>query len=318
MKFLRQPNNGASWQEPLLYAVVLDDEDGGVARVKIETSDRQQLIASFNIYGGSEAEFDVAPYLRNSVDDTPLNGERGLFVSPYAFNVVVSVNGVSSEQRCFYRTSLQELQPGIICRGAGTLTISRGERIQVTLYAQSRVDVTVMHHSLRNLRRGYAINSNGCPVELIYPLTEVDEGLQRVVLSISVDGQPRVSVDIPYVERSGPQRQVMWHSGRGGTEGYRFPQCVLKSREAITEQGADGKERVVEREERWLLSSAYESAEEMERIEDLIFADKLYFVNGGECEEVALLTRKLNRGDVGELKRMQIEVRKRERGGVGL
>lgn len=315
MKFLRQPNNGASWQEPLLYAVALDDEDGGVARVKIETSDRQQLIASFNIYGGSEAEFDVAPYLRNSVDDTPLNGERGLFISPYAFNVVVSVNGVSSEQRCFYRTSLQELQPGIICRGAGTSTISRGERIQVTLYAQSRVDVTVMHHSLRNLRRSYAINSNGCPVELIYPLTEVDEGLQRVVLSISVDGQPRVSVDIPYVERSGPQRQVMWHSERGGTEGYRFPQCVLKSREAITERGADGKERVVAREERWLLSSAYESAEEMERIEDMIFADKLYFVNGGECEEVALLTRKLNRGDVGELKRMQIEVRKRERGG---
>ena len=318
MKFLRQPNNGASWQEPLLYAVVLDDEDGGVARVKIETSDRQQLIASFNIYGGSEAEFDVAPYLRNSVDDTPLNGERGLFVSPYAFNVVVSVNGVSSEQRCFYRTSLQELQPGIICRGAGTSTISRGERIQVTLYAQSRVDVTVMHHSLRNLRRSYAINSNGCPVELIYPLTEVDEGLQRVVLSISVDGQPRVSVDIPYVERSGPQRQVMWHSERGGTEGYRFPQCVLKSREAITERGADGKERVVAREERWFLTSAYESAEEMERIEDMIFADKLYFVNGGECEEVALLTRKLNRGDVGELKRMQIEARKRERGGVGL
>lgn len=318
MKFLRQPNNGASWQEPLLYAVVLDDEDGGVARVKIETSDRQQLIASFNIYGGSEAEFDVAPYLRSSVDDTPLSGERGLFVSPYAFNVVVSVNGVSSEQRCFYRTSLQELQPGIICRGAGTSTISRGERIQVTLYAQSRVDVTVMHHSLRNQRRSYAINSNGCPVELIYPLTEVDEGLQRVVLSISVDGQPRVSVDIPYVERSGPQRQVMWHSERGGTEGYRFPQCVLKSREAITERGADGKERVVAREERWLLSSAYESAEEMERIEDMIFADKLYFVNGGECEEVALLTRKLNRGDVGELKRMQIEVRKRERGGVGL
>lgn len=315
MKFLRQPNNGASWQEPLLYAVVLDDEDGGVARVKIETSDRQQLIASFNIYGGSEAEFDVAPYLRSSVDDTPLNGERGLFISPYAFNVVVSVNGVSSEQRCFYRTSLQELQPGIICRGAGTSTISRGERIQVTLYAQSRVDVTVMHHSLRNLRRSYAINSNGCPVDLIYPLTEVDEGLQRVVLSISVDGQPRVSVDIPYVERSGPQRQVMWHSERGGTEGYRFPQCVLKSREAITERGADGKERVVAREERWFLTSAYESAEEMERIEDVIFADKLYFVNGGECEEVALLTRKLNRGDVGELKRMQIEVQKREKGG---
>lgn len=315
MKFLRQPNNGASWQEPLLYAVVLDDEDGGVARVKIEASDRQQLIASFNIYGGSEAEFDIAPYLRNSVDDTPLNGERGLFVSPYAFNVVVSVNGISSEQRCFYRTSLQELQPGIICCGAGTSTISRGERIQVTLYAQSRVDVTVMHHSLRNLRRSYAINSNGCPVELIYPLTEVDEGLQRVVLSISVDGQPRMSVDIPYVERSGPQRQVMWQGGRGGTEGYRFPQCVLKSREAIMERGADGKERVVAREERWLLTSAYESAEEMERIEEMIFADKLYFVNGGECEEVALLTRKLNRGDVGELKRMQIEVRKREKGG---
>ena len=53
----------------------------------------------------------------------------------------------------------------------------------------------------------------------------------------------------------------------------------------------------------------------MERIEDMIFADKLYFVNDGECEEVALLTRKLNRGDVGELKRMQIEVRKCERGG---
>ena len=315
MKFLRQPNNGASWQEPLLYAVALDDEDGGIARVRIETSDTQQLIARFNIYGGNEVEFDIAPYLRNSIDDTPTSGERGLFISPYAFNVVVNVNGVSSQQRCFYRTPLQGLQPGIISRGAGTSTISRGERIQMTLYAQSRVDVTVMHHALRNLRRSYAINSNGCPVELIYPLTEVDEGLQRVVLSISVDGQPRVSVDIPYVERSGPQRQVMWYGGRGGTEGYLFPQCVLKSREAIMERGADGKDRVVARDDRWLLTSAYETPEEMERIENMIFADKLYFVNGGECEEVVLQTRKLNRGDAGELKRMQIEVTKRERGG---
>ena len=185
----------------------------------------------------------------------------------------------------------------------------------MTLYAQTKVEVTIMHHAIRNLVKSYTINSNGCPVELIYPLAEVDEGLQRVVVSISVDGQPRVSVDIPYVERSGPQRQVMWHSGRGGTEGYRFPQCVLKSREAITERGADGKERVVARDERWLVTSAYETPEEMERIEDMIFADKLYFVNGGECEEVALITRKLNRGDVGELKRMQIEVRKREKGG---
>ena len=315
MKFLRQPNNGASWQEPLLYAVALDDEDGGIARVRIETSNTQQLIARFNIYGGNEVEFDIAPYLRNSIDDTPTSGERGLFISPYAFNVVVNVNGVSSQQRCFYRTPLQGLQPGIISRGAGTSTISRGERIQMTLYAQSRVDVTVMHHALRNLRKSYAINSNGCPVELIYPLAEVDEGLQRVVLSISVDGQPRVSVDIPYVERSGPQCQVMWQGGRGGTEGYLFPQCVLKSREAITERGADGKERVVARDERWLLTSAYETPEEMERIEDMIFADKLYFVNAAECEEVVLQTRKLNRGDAGELKRMQIEVTKRERGG---
>ena len=315
MKFLRQPNNGASWQEPLLYAVALDDEDGGVARVRIETSDTQQLIARFNIYGGNEVEFDIAPYLRNSIDDTPTSGERGLFISPYAFNVVVNVNGYSSSPKCFYRTPLQGLQPGIISRGAGTSTISRGERIQMTLYAQSRVDVTVMHHALRNLRKSYAINSNGCPVELIYPLAEVDEGLQRVVLSISVDGQPRVSVDIPYVERSGPQRQVMWYGGRGGTEGYLFPQCVLKSREAITERGADGKDRVVARDERWLLTSAYETPEEMERIEDMIFADKLYFVNAAECEEVVLQTRKLNRGDAGELKRMQIEVTKRQRGG---
>ena len=260
-------------------------------------------------------EFDIAPYLRNSIDDTPTSGQRGLFISPYAFNVVVNVNGYSSSPKCFYRTPLQGLQPGIISRGAGTSTISRGERIQMTLYAQTKVEVTIMHHAIRNLRRSYAINSNGCPVELIYPLTEVDEGLQRVVLSISVDGQPRVSVDIPYVERSGPQRQVMWQGGRGGTEGYLFPQCVLKSREAITERGADGKERVVARDERWLLTSAYETPEEMERIEEIIFADKLYFVNAAECEEVALLTRKLNRGDAGELKRMQIEVTKRQRGG---
>ena len=80
MKFLTIPKNGASWQQPLVYAVELGASDGSDAHVEIVDADNSS-IASFNVYGKSSFEVDISPYIikgKNVFEITVINNLRNM------------------------------------------------------------------------------------------------------------------------------------------------------------------------------------------------------------------------------------------------
>lgn len=309
MKFLSTPNSGASWRDPLIYVIDLEGDSSEVAHVEIVDTGSNSQIASFNLYGVTSAEIDIAPYIRKYVTKESVSNTKGVSISKAAVKSAVVVNGVSSASAVFYAASLENTRPGVLSTTPDNPRISLGESIHITLYGLSNVNISIQHIATKSHIRTYSIATNGLPVEFAYPLNAADNGLTAINVDIVIDGR-RVDIwSYKYVSRENPSQQVVWYNSRGGVESYTFPKVERSCYEAILKG-----DNVVGRSTTWQLTSAYESPEEIARVEEMLFADNIYVSNNGAYQRVELLTRKL----LHSAKNLQITIRQNEMKGGGL
>lgn len=315
MKFLSIPENGASWQEPLLYSVDLETTDRVDSHVEVVDVGRNVVIASFYVYGGTSFEVDISPYVRIIADMAPIAYTRILSYSPTAYNIEVRVNGVASLSRRFYRAKFDVDTPKILSSIPDNPEVVFGETVRMTLYAKERVAVTVQSFAKNVQARSYSILSDGLPVEFVYPLLEVDEELTAVEITITLDGNFYGTIRYKLVGRKGISERIVWYNDNGGVECYTFPQGMLCSCEAIVQRVSGGDDKVVGREYLYRLYSAYESTKGMIRIMKMVCADSLYRERQGVCKKIELLTRKLDFDEIRKLKNLSVDIKIREKGG---
>lgn len=302
MKFLLLPENGASWREPLVYSFDLE-ETTDVAQIEIRGIVRGIDIARFNLYGVSKGEVDIAPYLKEIADVSPRDEAMGVYLSNTSFSVVVKVNGVASEVRTFHRERIDSSVKGVLTKQEPNSKIGEGETIRMTIYAQRSVTVVVRRQASKEYISPYGISAVGIPVEFIYPVFSDDDGLVSIDVDILCDAEQRKIYTYKYVPRDTPSQQVVWYDKKGAVQSYVFPQVKRRVCEAILSG-----DMVVGREHTWVLTSAYESPEELERIRGVVFADRVYFDVGGRCVEVEMLTRTISE----ESRNLQIVVKTKE------
>lgn len=302
MKFLLLPENGSSWREPLVYSFELEE---AADEVQIEIRDivKGVDIARLNLYGVSKAEVDIAPYLKEKSDVSPRDEAMGLYLSNTSFSVVVIVNGVSSDVRTFHRERIDTSVKGVLTKQEPNSKIGEGETIRMTIYAQRSVTVVVRRQASQQYISPFSISAVGIPVEFIYPVFSDDDGLVSIDVDISCDTEPRKTYTYKYVPRDTPSQQVVWYDKKGAVQSYVFPQVKRRVCEAILSG-----DMVVGREHTWVLTSAYESPEELERIRGVVFADRVYFNVVGRCVEVEMLTRTISE----ESRNLQIVVKTKE------
>lgn len=302
MKFLLLPENGASWREPLVYSFELE-ETTDVAQIEIRGIVRGIDIARFNLYGVSKGEVDIAPYLKEIADVSPRDEAMGVYLSNTSFSVVVKVNGVASEVRTFHRERIDSSVKGVLTKQESNSKIGEGETIRMTIYAERSVTVVVRRQGSKEYISPYGISAVGIPVEFIYPVFSDDDGLVSIDVDILCDAEQRKIYTYKYVPRDTPSQQVVWYDKKGAVQSYVFPQVKRRVCEAILSG-----DMVVGREHTWVLTSAYESPEELERIRGVVFADRVYFDVGGRCVEVEMLTRTISE----ESRNLQIVVKTKE------
>ena len=302
MKFLLLPENGSSWREPLVYSFDLE-ETTDVAQIEIRGIVRGIAIARFNLYGVSKGEVDIAPYLKEIADVSPRDEAMGVYLSNTSFSVVVIVNGVASEVRTFHRERIDSSVKGVLTKQEPNSKIGEGETIRMTIYAQRSVTVVVRRQASKEYISPYGISAVGIPVEFIYPVFSDDDGLVSIDVDILCDAEQRKIYTYKYVPRDTPSQQVVWYDKKGAVQSYVFPQVKRRVCEAILSG-----DMVVGREHTWVLTSAYESPEELERIRGVVFADRVYFDVGGRCVEVEMLTRTISE----ESRNLQIVVKTKE------
>ena len=310
MRFVSIPENGASWREKLIYVIDAESDVGVDLAVEIVDTSLGQL-ASLNIYNVTSAEIDIAPYLRASVDETPTDGTEGLAWSTAALSIVVLINGVESPERLFYRAHLDCSQPRILSKLPIRPIVSLGETIRMTIFSPRSVEIRAVFASLAPVNRTYRLVTAGRPVEFTLPLVNmsITQGLRITVLC---DGVQQASYDYVITHRDKSARQLVWYNVGGGVESYTFPKSV---RLGYSADIAEDQSRIKSRRVMRRLCSAYESAEEIERIVQMIFSQSVYLVTERGCVLQRDIKRRIEFSPQGTLNQLMIDVVEEWRGG---
>ena len=145
MKFVSLPDNGSSWRGRLLYGFTTEETEPQDVMVEIIDAMSSSRLGAMRLYGVTDAEVDIASYIRPHLSLTAANAHRRLELisSPSAIAVIVRINGVESETRVFFRFQFDYSAVGPLSSHAMTGEVVFGEAIRLTLFAKSEISVSV-------------------------------------------------------------------------------------------------------------------------------------------------------------------------------
>lgn len=310
MKFVKIPENGASWDVALCYTIATGQNLTSDVSVEVVDAASGEILGTRRLYGILEAEIDIAPYVRNAVGEaTPSSATISL--SPSARRIVVRAGGVESEERVFYRTPLDCSTPHLLSSTNQPSVVERGDVIRLTVFAQSEVRVSVTDRRITTIENFSAISNRGMPVEIAISTTSFKGYNIPIRVKIVCDRQQTYTLDYTVVEPTGTSYRIAWYNPEGGIECYTFPRSVRESlgAELMTEiRGRTPRLRGVVA--RYRLVSAFEKREEVERIAKVIFSPEVFECSGTECSPLKLADRHIVFDDHGGLRRVELSVEK--------
>ncbi|MBO5894699.1 MAG: hypothetical protein J6Q33_02800 [Alistipes sp.] len=313
MKFTTIPENGSSWRGKLVYAIDCESEVGQDIEVVVADG-TLGLRASFNLYNVTTAEFDIAPYLRRMVSEQPTANVESLAWSSAAMLVVVSVGGVSSQSRLYYREAIDATAAQVLSTLSERVAMAQNETLRLSLFALRTAEVRVTTYLPMERTKIFTLRTYGRTVEFTLPLGAYSVGSTIRIEFVCDDVRLKV-LSINIVKREASARQLVWYNERGGVEFYTFPRSVRRYYRAKEGAGAQGEQLLQSRCVVRRLLSAYEGAEEMERIAEMIFAPALYLAKEGECERLEIGERVVEFDDEGGIKQLRLDIYEPWRGG---
>lgn len=295
--------------QPLCYTL------DGLAQPRLElrvlTSDGR-LLATKLLTNASPATVDLAPILRRVVRFQPTLGKSG-FVASADRTITVQVEArcgaetVRSQPRTF-RAALDPVTLPAICSALPpTRLIAPSECDEITIVAADPCRVTVTADSSGKLTtEEFRAPEGGVQCFRLavadYPEAEeftlTIEGLctLRYLITPAVEGAVRLA----------------WRTQQGAIEHYTFPlvdpiRLLVDKERAYTSEGYSLTSVGVE--ERWVLHSAYETAEAMRPLSELLYAEQVWRVGEAGYEPIDLVTEESELKQQGLLHRLSVTIR---------
>lgn len=314
MKFLSIPKNGASWREPLLYKFTTESIREQDVEVEIIDELSGDSIGTQRLYGVIEAEIDIGPYVRSIIANM-LPYEK-LALSPSARKIRVRVGDVESESRMFYRAEVDDSVGHVLSSKRQSAVVQRGEAIRLTAFGRNSVNVRVVDRRTSVRPPVAAINTQGMPVEIAIATDSIAGQGVDIAIEVQCDTESVEVFEFRVVDSLSPRCRVAWYNLQGGIECYSYPTMVRRKYQsevieaACAEVGMPRPCRVIAT---FSLTSAYEPAEQLERLIGVIFSPEVYECCGMGCVPLRLKTRTVDFDDHGGLRRMELSVEKRWR-----
>lgn len=310
MRFTKIPNDGASWDSALCYAIETESSNPSDVVVEIVDAISGELMGVRRLYGITEAEIDIAPYVRRAIGVATLSTAT-LQLSPSARKVVVRVGDVEAPVRLYYRATIDLSRPHIISSMEHQRVVGCGEVIRYTLYAKREVRVTVSDKSLLSPVRFAALDTFGLPVELAIDTSSYKGDSVPITVEITCDNLEVYTMDYAVMEPSAGGCRLAWYNSDGGIECYTFPRVIRSSIESTLMTQIHGAiPRLRTAAVRYRLISAMERSKEIERILGIVLSPDIFECNGKECRSVKLLSRNIAFDDHGGLRRIELEIEK--------
>lgn len=309
MQFVKIPNNGATWQEPLCYTI---DTEGVVEEeviVEIVDDISGAVIGRKRLYGISTVEVDIAPYLRSVIDATP-SATTVLSLSPSARRVSLRIGDVQSESRVFFHGTLDGSTPQLLSSYVQSAEVACGDIIRLTAYSPNEVSITVTDTTGMVAPMSIALRSQGLPVEIAIPTLAYSGERVPIRIDILGDGIRMASLSRIVVAKSAHRGTlVVWYNIMGGIESYTFPTMVRQSIEARVIDNMRLKEITICDK----LVSGYELSSELQRISGVILSPEVFECNGTECSPLKIVHRRIDYDDHGALRRVELNIESRWR-----
>ncbi|MBO5732866.1 MAG: hypothetical protein J6R38_04530 [Alistipes sp.] len=321
MKFISIPKNGSAWSGDLVYVIDTESPEGLDLEVVINDVDHDVELGRCHLYNITATELNIAPYIRSTDNFVQLGSWiPSAFISPASRSIDVTVNGLNSDTRVFYRVPLDYDEDHTLSTISTTQTISLGEPIRLTAFGRDGLQIELEYYSSTKYLGTTLIDepSYGNPLEIIIPTTELPKETHRIQLLIR-SAEERILQRVVYcvVERTPSARRLMWYNSLGGVECYTFPSCVRSRYRAdcsnfVTLDGVTTEQ--ISRRIYYHLTSAYEVEAEMNRLAEIVFSPRIYELRDNDIVEVELSSREVAFDKHGALRQMSIEIC--EKGGV--
>lgn len=314
MRFLSIPQSGLSWQQPLVYSFTTEGDEPEDVRIVIYDLQSGGPIATKMLYGVTVAQVDIAPYLRSVYQESIVAPEAtGVMVSTTSRYVGVDVGGVVSSPALFLAAPLNVEQPEMLSMLADVQDVEYGDLIYFTLFTPQRTKLVITSHTPLTARRQQFTGPEVAqPLDVIIHTARLAPNIKKIVVDIyNGEGQYR-TLTFNIVASDSRSKRLFWRNARGGVESYSFPRSIRLATQATIDKFATGKEsyyaRLKSSTECYRLCSAYESANELERIAEIIRSPYVYEMMGGQLRPVELRTRSVEYGAHGELRQLLLEV----------
>lgn len=310
MKFVKIPENGASWDVALCYTIATEGRTASDVSIEVIDAISGEILGTRRLYSILEAEIDIAPYVRNAVGEaTPSSATISL--SPSARCIVVRAGGVESAERVFFRAQLDCSTPHLLSDTNQPTAVERGDVIRLTVFAQSDVRVSVTDRRITAVESISAISTRGMPVEIAISTSSFKGYNVPIRVNVVCDLRQTYTLDYTVVEPSATSYRIAWYNPEGGIECYTFPRSVRESMgaELMTEiRGRTPRLKGVVA--RYHLVSSFEKREEVERISKVIFSPEVFECREAECSPLKFTDRHIVFDDHGGLRRVELSVEK--------
>lgn len=318
MKFVSIPDNGSSWRGRLPYSFTTESDQPQDVTVEILDATTRILLGSMRLYGVTEGVIDVAPYILPHVSMMPMETVRqaDMRVSPSAIGVVVRLEGVESEPRAFFRSQFDYESIGLLSSKIELPVVQEGDTIRLTLFAQTRIDASVVLFGAKSLTVKCEGSTYGLPMELVIP-TKAFGSLEKVSITVRYDSKNTVVYNYTVLPRCGSAQRLVWYNTNGGVESFLFDHAmhlgysVDRADDCMCD---DGVQRVDGRV-RYRLCSGYELQEVMERVAELMLSPVVCREVDGVCRVVDIESKEINYDSKGMLHTISLDLSEEWKGG---
>lgn len=321
MKFIEIPNNGSSWGGTLRYKIDTESAEATDVEVTITDEESGDMLGRKMLYGITQAETDIAPYLRKAINRTPYIPSRTGFVyAEGAMTVSVDAASVKSEPRRVFRAAYDPSRAAMMTTQARQRIIAAGETDTVTLYARETL-TAVVETCGEGPGRTEEIHfpTDSTPCDFFLRTDDLPSDTQRIAVTFLGDGELLGTIEYTLVPASAEGRRVMWYNRMGGLECHTYPLCrpieaqaqvaEAETAEGVTARLAGGSHRV-------RLTSAYQMRQQYDALHEVLFSPHVWTVTAGGTEPLRLLARRADYPEPQQLACMELEAEQRWEGGV--
>lgn len=312
--FTRIPSAGAPLGAPVRYAFACDEP--GDVRFRLLTPEGR-LLAAKRFREVSEADFDVALYLRRAPLFTPSAGgtgpraATGRTVEAYAEVTLVPASGAAEQSavaplRRFLPCALPPSLPALLGPMPAERLIAPGERDELTLLAEAPCTLRLTARTAR----AAAVGEYPVPAGLSLFSVDTADFPDADRIEIDIGGWGRVA----YTLAAQPDDAVRlaWRTVEGSVEHYTFP-TLLRLGVGALRRRTEGAEGALPSGGRGVRSATLVSACEppavAEALAGLLVSPAVWRVGSGGCEPVEVLSQEAVIARHGLLSTVELTIR---------